>query len=77
MIDMRYMWSEMDSPLSIPKRRQPSRLVVLRRSRRWKKGTGEGEFSSGGWGRDARTGLSTLMIPQHSRFHSKPGRALT
>lgn len=41
MMDMRYMWSEMDSQLSMPKRRQPARWVVLRRSRRWKKGRGE------------------------------------
>jgi hypothetical protein len=48
MIDMRYMWSEMDSPWSMPNLRQPSRLVVFRRSRRWKNGTGEDEcFSSG------------------------------
>ena len=39
---MRYIWSEMDSPEVMPKRRQPSRLVVLRRARRWKKGTGDG-----------------------------------
>jgi hypothetical protein len=38
---MRYMWSEMDSPEDMPKRRHPARLVVLRRERRWKKGTGE------------------------------------
>ena len=41
MIDMRYMWSDIDSPDVISSRRQPSRLVVLRRSRRWKKGRGE------------------------------------
>jgi hypothetical protein len=29
--------------------------VVLRRSRRWKKGIGEVVFSSGGWGRVERT----------------------
>lgn len=40
MMDMRYMWSEMDSPVSMPKRRQPSRLVVLRRVRRWRKERG-------------------------------------
>jgi hypothetical protein len=32
----------------MPNRRQPSRLVSLRRSSIWKKGTGEAEFSSGG-----------------------------
>lgn len=45
MMDMRYMWSEMDSPDSILLRRQPSRLVVLRRSRRCRKGREEV-----GWG---------------------------
>lgn len=34
--------------LSIPNRRQPSRLVVLRRSSIWKNGTGESECSRGG-----------------------------
>lgn len=40
MIDIRYMWSAMLSPWLMPKRRQPSRLVVFRRSSRWKKGIG-------------------------------------
>jgi len=40
-MDMRYMWSEMDSPFSILKRRQPARGVVFRRSMRWKNGRGE------------------------------------
>ncbi len=40
MMDMRYMWSEMLSPEWMQKRSQPARLVVLRRSRRWKKGIG-------------------------------------
>lgn len=40
MMDMRYMWSEMLSPLWIQKRSQPARFVVFRRSRRWKKGIG-------------------------------------
>lgn len=44
MMDMRYMWSEIDSPWLMSKRRQPSRLVVLRRSIRWKKASGEVEF---------------------------------
>ena len=44
MMDIRYMWSEMDSPDSIPKRRHPSRFVVFSRSRRWKKGTGDVGF---------------------------------
>lgn len=48
MMDMRYMWSEIDSPWLIPNLRQPSRLVVFRRSRRWKKGTGEDECFSRG-----------------------------
>ena len=32
-----YMWSAMDSPLGILKRRQPSRGVVFRRSIVWRK----------------------------------------
>jgi hypothetical protein len=40
-MDMRYIWSLIDSHSEMPKRRQPARLVVLRRSSRWKKGTGE------------------------------------
>ena len=40
MIDIRYMWSEIDSPLRMLKRRQPSRGVVFKRSSRWKKGMG-------------------------------------
>lgn len=55
MMDMRYMWSEMDSPDVMRKRRQPSRLVVLRRSRRWRKGRDEvGLDGGGGLGRSAR-----------------------
>ena len=41
MIDMRYMWSAIDSPCAIPKRRQPSRLVVLSRLRKCRKGRGD------------------------------------
>ena len=40
MIDIRYIWSEIDSPPRMLKRRQPSRGVVFKRSRRWKKGIG-------------------------------------
>ena len=55
MMDMRYMWSEMDSPDVMLKRRQPSRLVVLRRSRRCRKGRGvPGWDVGGGDGRAAR-----------------------
>lgn len=58
MMDMRYMWSAMDSPSSMSKRRQPSRLVVLRRERRCRKGRGVGGWGvfGGGGGRrlDAR-----------------------
>lgn len=63
MMDMRYMWSEMDSPDVIPKRRQPSRLVVLRRSSRCRKGKGVlGWAVGGGSGRAARAvGLSVLV----------------
>ena len=55
MMDMRYMWSEMDSPFRRPMRRQPSRLVVLRRVRRWKKGIGVSGLGGGGAGRVVRT----------------------
>jgi hypothetical protein len=55
MMDIRYIWSAMLSPLRIPKRRQPSRLLVLRRERRWKKGRGEGVRGARGWGRVRRT----------------------
>lgn len=55
-MDMRYMWSEMDSPCLMWKRHQPSRLVVFRRSRRWKKGIGlVGAVEGGGVWRVART----------------------
>ena len=47
-MDMRYMWSEMDSPDVMLKRRQPSRLVVLRRSRRCRKGRGVPGWDVGG-----------------------------
>jgi hypothetical protein len=43
---IRYMWSEIDSALAMPKRTQPALLVVFSRSRRWKKGTGEDVFSA-------------------------------
>lgn len=46
-MDMRYIWSLMLSPLLMLNLRQPSRLFVLRRSRRWRKGSGEVECSSG------------------------------
>ena len=55
-IDIRYMWSDMDSPELIWNRRQPSRFVVFRRSRRWKKGIGESGFDGMGAGRVDRTG---------------------
>ena len=66
MMDMRYIWSEMDSPWLMLKRRQPSRLVVLRRSRRWKKGSGEVELVWKGVGRVERTieGSVTRQIRQ-------------
>ena len=41
MIDMRYMWSAMDSGWGRWKRRQPSRGVVFRRERVWRKARGE------------------------------------
>ena len=56
MMDMRYMWSAMDSPWwERPACCQPSRLVDLSRERRWKKGIGVDVFSRGGLGRDERT----------------------
>lgn len=60
MTAMRYMWSEMDSPLGMPTWTQPERGVVFRRSRRWKKGIGfwgevEGDGKGGGWARVRRT----------------------
>lgn len=52
MMDMRYMWSAMDSPWwARCACCQPSRLVVLRRERRWKNGIGVEVFSGGGLGR--------------------------
>lgn len=54
-IDMRYMWSAIDSPWFMPKRRHPSRGVVFKRSRRWKKGIGEVGSEGGGWGSVDRT----------------------
>ena len=56
MMDMRYMWSEMDSPWEIIRRRHPSRGVVLRRSMMCRKGSGvvvEGD-EEGGLGMAAR-----------------------
>jgi hypothetical protein len=53
---IRYMWSPIDSPWLMPKRRQPSRLVVLRRSIMWKKAIGESVEVSGRWGISLRTG---------------------
>ncbi len=55
-IDMRYIWSEIDSPAVMLKRLQPSRLVVFSRSRRWKKGTGDVGFEKMGVGRADRAG---------------------
>ena len=46
MIDIRYMWSAMDSGCGTEKRRHPSRGVVFNRSRRWRVGIGE---VGGGW----------------------------
>lgn len=49
-IDIRYMWSEMDSAAHSPRRRHPSRFVVFRRSRKWKKAIGDVGFVGGGAG---------------------------
>lgn len=43
---IRYMWSEMDSDFSMPKRFQPARGVVFSLSSRWKKEMGDVVFSS-------------------------------
>lgn len=51
--DMRYMWSEMDSGLGRPKRFQPSRGVVFRRDRRWRKGRGVVAVAAAGADGDA------------------------
>ena len=69
MMDMRYMWSEMDSPFLMLKRFQPSRLVIFRRSRRWKKGTGEAGFEGTGVGRVDRTVGGFVSI--HERNSSR------
>src|SRR5256885_14857895 len=42
----------------MPKRRQPSRFSVFKRSTRWKKGIGDFECSCGGSGRAAMTALT-------------------
>lgn len=58
MMDMRYMWSAMDSGCGMEKRRHPSRGVVLRRWRRWRKGIGVLGGVGEGWrggGRVERT----------------------
>jgi hypothetical protein len=62
MMDMRYMWSAIDSPWLIPNRRQPSRLVVFKRSIRWKNGSGEVELSSGWVVRVERTLMMLLVV---------------
>lgn len=54
-MDIRYMWSDIDSEEGIEKRRQPSRGVVFRRSRMWKKGMGVVGLAGGGKGRVVRT----------------------
>ena len=61
-MDILYMWSEIDSPWEIPNRLHPSRLVVLRRSRMWKNGTGDDVFFSGCTGNCDRT-LRVLSVP--------------
>jgi hypothetical protein len=57
MMAMRYMWSAMLSPWRMEKRRHPSRGVVLRRVRRWKKGIGVLLLVWYCWGSFDRTGL--------------------
>src|SRR5271170_3350710 len=52
---MRYIWSAIDSPRAMPKRRHPSRFSVFRRSTRWKNGIGELECSCGASGRAEMT----------------------
>jgi hypothetical protein len=57
-IDIRYMWSAIDSPRGTPKRRHPSRFSIFKRSMRWKNGMGDLEFSCGAFGRAAMTALT-------------------
>lgn len=49
------MWSDIDSEEGIEKRRQPSRGVVFRRSRMWRKGMGVVGLAGGGEGSVVRT----------------------
>ncbi len=71
-MDMRYMWSEIDSPAVMSKRFQPSRLVVFRRSRRWKKGIGEVGFEGTGVGRAERAawGVGMGLYRLSRRYHA-------
>lgn len=70
-MDMRYIWSEMDSPCLMWKRHQPSRLVVFRRSRRWKNGIGlVGTVEGGGVGRVASTVCGVSTSSQFGRWLS-------
>jgi len=58
MIDIRYMWSDIDSPPWIPNLLHPSLFSTFSRSTKWKKGMGDVESSCGGlgsWSSTART----------------------
>lgn len=68
-MDMRYIWSEIDSPAEMPKRRHPSRLVVLSRSIRCRKGSVEVGFLGGGKGREASTMIVCQPIEWRQLFH--------
>lgn len=75
MIDIRYMWSEMDSPDDMPKRRHPSRFVVFSCSRRWKKGIGDVGFAGFGNG-SLDTSVFSLVLdcrrvsPRYSKIRT-------
>jgi len=47
MMDIRYMWSEIDSPWLMPNLRHPSLFVVFSRSSMWKNATGEDVLACG------------------------------
>lgn len=71
-IDIRYIWSEIDSAVYSPKRRHPSRFVVFRRSRKWKKAIGDVGFVGGRAGNleSSTIGVSNnlhILLPHATR----------
>jgi hypothetical protein len=74
MIDILYMWSAIDSPSLMPKRRHPSRFSRFSRSTRWKNGIGEVESSCEGLGSSARTvGQESEDDPGHLKKNYQLG----